>query len=93
MTTRQRYCDHKTYGVGHAILTKYRKESKNDLWMCTFNTLQGKVWFCSKHFARKDQIRFIDEAEAKRLRKQPRTKTVRKKEKNLSDLLDSLRKS
>ena len=93
MTTRQRYCEHKSYGVGYAILTKYRKDSLDDLWMCTFDSLQGKVWYCTKHFSFKEQIRFINDAEAKRLKKQPRTKTVQKKEKNLSDLLDSLRQT
>ena len=92
MSDNQRYCNHKTYGVGYAILTNYRRDSKDDLWMCTFYPPQvkGKSFFCTKHFTRGDEIVFIDDAEAKRLKKQPRTKTVRKKEKNISEILDNL---
>ena len=95
MSDNQRYCEHKSYGVGYAILTDYRRDSQNDLWMCTFYhpQVKGKSWFCTKHFIREEEIKFIDDAEAKRLKKQPRAKTVRKKDKNLSELLDSLRTS
>ena len=93
MSDNQRYCNHSTYGVGYAILTNYRKDRQDDLWMVTFYhpEIKGKSFFCTKHFTRGDEIFFISDAEAQRLKKQPRKKTVRKKDKNLSDLLDSLR--
>ena len=94
-----RYCEHKTYGVGSAQLTRYRKGGDNDLFMVTFQStgLKNKYWFCRKHFMLGDEIEFISEARATELYKQgrkggfkKRTKTVRKDPKNLSDLLDSL---
>tara|TARA_R110000824_G_scaffold326596_1_gene513544 strand:- start:122 stop:409 length:288 start_codon:yes stop_codon:yes gene_type:complete len=95
MTTRQRFINHKTYGVGYAILTKYREESQLDLWMCSFYSTDDKHWFCTKHFSNDGTIGFISEAEAKVLRKQPppkkRTKTVREEPKDLQDFLDKLR--
>jgi len=93
MSNNQRYCNHITYGVGYAILTKYRKDSQDDLWMCFFYStdVKGSSWYCTKHFSRGDEIEFISDDKAKVLKKKPRTKTVRKKDKNLSDLLDSLR--
>ena len=92
MSDNQRYCNHKTYGVGYAILTKYRKDSKDDLWMCYFYhpKVTGSSWYCTKHFTRGDEIEFISDAEAKVLKKKPRTKTVRKNEKNIGDILDSI---
>ena len=92
MTTRQRYIHHKTYGVGYAILTRYRKDSQNDLWMVEFYhpEAKGKSWYCTKDFTHKDEVEFITDAQAKVLRKNPRTKTVRKREKNIGDILDSL---
>ena len=93
------YCEHKTYGVGSAQLTKWRKDRKDDLFMVAFQAtgLQNKYWFCRKHFMLGDDIEFIDEARATELYKQgrnggfkKRTKTVRKDPKNLADLLDSL---
>ena len=95
MTTRQRFIHHKTRGVGYAILTKYRKDSNDDLWMVTFYSpdAKGKSWFCTKHFNRGEEVEFISDAEAKELRRNPskgkRTKTVRKDIKNLQDFLDS----
>ena len=94
-----KYCEHKTYGVGSAQLTKYRKDRKDDLFMVTFQStgFDNRHWFCRKHFLLKDEIEFISEARATELYKQgrnggfkKRTKTVRKDPKNLSDLLDSL---
>ena len=93
------YCEHKTYGVGSAQLTKYRKDRQNDLFMVTFQAMgfHQKYFFCRKHFLLADDIWFISEARATELykegRKSPRakrTKTVRKDPKNFSDLLDSL---
>ena len=93
------YCEHKSYGVGSAQLTKYRKDRKDDLFMVTFQStgFNNKYWFCRKHFQLGDEIEFIDEARASVLykegRKNPRkkqTKTARKDPKNLTDLLDSL---
>ena len=93
MSNNQRYCNHITYGVGYAILTKYRKDSQLDLWMVEFYhpEVKGKSWYCTKHFSRGDEIEFISDDEAKALKRKPKTKTARKKDKNLSDLLDSLR--
>tara|TARA_Y100000593_G_C4276118_1_gene320163 strand:+ start:782 stop:1087 length:306 start_codon:yes stop_codon:yes gene_type:complete len=94
-----KYCEHKTYGVGAAQLTQWRKDRQDDLWMVTFQSIgQKQKWFfCTKHFTLGDEIEFIDEARATELYKQgrnggfkKRTKTVRKKEINLQDLLDSL---
>jgi hypothetical protein len=94
-----KYCEHKTYGVGSAQLTKYRKDGNDDLFMVTFQStgFSNKYWFCRKHFLLKDEIEFISEARADELYKQgrnggfkKRTKTVRKDPKNISDLLDSL---
>ena len=93
------YCEHKTYGVGSAQLTKYRKGGNDDLFMVTFQStgLKNKYWFCRKHFMLGDEIGFISEARATELykegRKNPkkkRTKTVLKEPKNFGDLLDSL---
>ena len=93
------YCEHKTYGVGYAQLTKHRKDRKDDLFMVAFQStgLGNKYWFCRKHFQLADEIEFISEARAYELYKQgrnggfkKRTKTVRKDPKNLADLLDSL---
>ena len=95
-----KYCEHKTYGVGSAQLIKWRKARKDDLWMVGFQAIghNQKWFFCSKHFALGDEITFIDEAratvlykEGRKNPKQKRSKTVRKKEGKLSDLLDSLR--
>ena len=94
-----KYCDHNTFGVGSAQLVKYRKDARDDLFMVTFQS-QGlnNKWFMPRHyFTTGEEIEFIDEAVATRLYKEGRdnprkrrTKTVRKKEKNISDLLDSL---
>ena len=93
------YCEHKTYGVGSAQLTRYRKGGDNDLFMVTFQStgLKNKYWFCRKHFMLAEEIGFISEARATELYKQgrkgglkKRTKTVQKDPKDLSDLLDSL---
>ena len=95
-----KYCEHKTYGVGSAQLVKWRKDRKDDLFMVTFQATGIKQkWFMPrKYFLRGEEIIFIDEARATVLYKEgrqnpkkKRTKTVRKEEKNLSDLLDSLR--
>ena len=101
MTTEEtyKYCEHKSYGVGAAQLIKWRHKPQDNLWMVTFQaTGQNQKWFyCTKHFTLKDEIEFIDEARAMVLYKEgrenpkkKRTKTVRKEQKNLSDLLDSL---
>ena len=65
--------------------------------MVEFQSVTGKYFFLQQEFSLKDDIEFIDDAEASALykdgRKNPRakrTKTVRKDPKNLSDLLDSL---
>jgi len=93
-----KYCEHKTYGVGSAQLVKWRKDRKDDLFMVTFQvTGQNQKWFMPrKRFAIGDEIEFIDEARAtvlyKEGRKNPkkkRTKTVQKREKNITDILDS----
>ena len=93
------YCEHKSYGVGSAQLTKWRKDRKDDLFMVTFQSTGNdqKWWFCRKHFGEGEEVEFIDEARATVLYKQgrnggfkKRTKTVRKDPKNLADLLDSL---
>ena len=96
---RYKYCDHMTFGVGSAQLVKYRKDARDDLFMCTFQS-QGfdKKWFMPRHyFITGEELKFIDEAVATELyregRKNPRkkrTKSVRKTDKNLMDLLDSL---
>ncbi len=94
-----RYCEHKTYGVGSAQLVKWRKDRKDDLFMVTFQSggLNEKWFFPRKYFTAKEEIQFIDEARAYALYKEgrenptkKRSKTVRKKEVNLQDLLDSL---
>jgi len=94
-----RYCDHITFGVGSAQLVKYRKDARDDLFMVTFqSTGQNQKWFMPrKYFTHGEEIKFIDEAVATVLYKEGRdnprkrrTKTVRKKEKNITDLLDSL---
>jgi hypothetical protein len=93
------YCEHKSYGVGSAQLTKYRKDRKDDLFMVTFQStgFNNKYWFCRKDFLLAEEIEFISEARATVLYKEgrgkpkkKRTKTVRKDPKNLSDILDSL---
>ncbi len=97
-----KYCEHKSYGVGSAQLVKWRKDRKDDLFMVTFQAAGIKQkWFMPrKYFTSGDEIVFIDEARAdvlyKEGRRNPqrkRTKNVRKKDKTLSDLLDSLRSS
>ena len=93
-----KYCEHLAYGVGSAQLIKYRKNPQDNLWMVTFQSApKQKSFFCSKHFHSKEEILFIDDAratllykEGRKNPKQKRTKNVRKKGKNLSDLLDSL---
>lgn len=94
-----KYCEHKTYGVGAAQLTQWRKDRQDDLWMVTFQSIgQKQKWFfCTKHFTLGDEIEFIDETRATELykegRKNPkprRTKNVRKREKTIGDILDSL---
>ena len=94
-----KYCDHKTFGVGSAQLVKYRKDARDDLFMVTFQS-QGfdNKWFMPrKYFTLGEEIEFIDEAVATRLYKEgrdnprkKRTKTVPKREKNITDILDSL---
>ena len=94
-----KYCEHKTYGVGSAQLTKYRKDPRDDLFMVTFQSagLNQKWFMPRKYFTLGDEVEFIDEARATRLYKdgrkngfKKRTKPVRKDPKNLSDFLDSL---
>ena len=95
-----KYCDHNTFGVGSAQLVKYRKDARDDLFMVTFQS-QGfeSKWFMPRHyFLSGEEIKFIAEAvatvlykEGRENPKKKRTKTVRKKEVNLQDLLDSLR--
>jgi len=93
-----KYCEHKTYGVGSAQLTKYRKDARDDLFMVTFQVtgIQAKWFFPRKYFTLGDEINFIDEARAVVLYKEgrdnpnkKRTKTVQKRDKSIADLLDS----
>ena len=95
-----KYCEHHTYGVGSAMLTQYRKDSRDDLFMGTFQSMgQNQKWFMPrKYFTIGEEVMFIDEPRATRLYKEgrdnpkkKRTKTVRKKELNLGDLLDSFK--
>jgi len=95
-----KYCEHLTYGVGSAQLVKYRKDDRDDLFMCTFQAMgfKNKWFFPRKYFTAGDDVTFITEAVATRLYKEgrdnpkkKRTKTVRKKELNLGDLLDSFK--
>jgi len=94
-----KYCEHKTYGVGSAQLVKWRKDRKDDLFMVTFQAAGIKQkWFMPrKYFTRGDEIVFIDEARAtvlyKEGRENPRKKRKKadpKREKNISEILDSL---
>lgn len=94
-----KYCEHATYGVGSAQLIKPRKNPQDDLWMVSFQSVgrDKRYFYCTKHFYLMDEIEFISEARATELYKEgrnggfrKRTKNVRKEDKNLSDLLDSL---
>ena len=99
MEDNYRYCKHKKFGVGSAIMTGYRRQSENCLWMVQFQTFEKdeKMWYLTKEFTSKDEIEFISEEEATTLYKKGRKNGVKKKvvdvqtpEENLRDLLDSL---
>ena len=87
-----RYCKHRIYGVGSAILIKHRRKPPANLYMVEFQAYkdQGKFFFLEREFSAGDDIEFIDEAEATKLLKKGRTQSFRKKDKNLGDLLDRL---
>ena len=95
-----RYCNHKSYGVGSALMVKYRRKPQECLWMVSFQSTgqKEKYFFLTRDFTSGEEIEFIDEAQATLLFKEgrdnpkkKRTKTVRKKEINLQDLLDSFK--
>ena len=58
MSDTQHTCEHYQHGIGTAILIKYRRKSKDDLFMCSF----GKVrrFYCRKHLLEGEEIWFSD---------------------------------
>ncbi len=57
MSTRIFTIEHIQYGIGTAILTKYRRDSKLDLFMCSFKGLKGqRSFYCRKHFDEGDEV-------------------------------------
>ncbi len=76
---RQQYINHRTYGVGFAILTKHRKNPANDLWMTTFDARDGKSWFLTRDFTEQDQVAFISAAQAKVLRSRKKKPSTEKR--------------
>ena len=96
---KHKYCKHRVYGVGSAILTQYRRKPELNLYMVEFYEIkeEGKLFFLQKEFTQSEDIEFITPAEASRLYKEARrgnktkrTKNVQNNKKNLSDLLDSI---
>ena len=64
MSNTQLTCEHYQLGIGTAILTKYRKKSKDDLFMCSFRGTYK--FYCRKHFDDGGEIWFSDGKSLKR---------------------------
>ena len=66
--------EHAQYGRGSAILVKHRRNTKDDLFMCSFPVLKNqRTFYCRKNFERGGEIWFVDESEP--VRKPRRTQT------------------
>ena len=98
MEDNYRYCKHKKFGVGSAIMTGYRRQKQNCLWMVQFQNFEPneKMFYLTRDFTSKEEIEFISEDEATILyrqgRKEGKKKVVftEKRDKSISDLLESL---
>ena len=61
--------EHHQYGIGTAILIKYRRDSKCDLFMCSFKGLKGqRTFYCRKHFDDGEEVWWSDGKPRKRSR-------------------------
>ena len=59
--------EHIQYGIGTAILTKYRRKSGDDLFMCSFKGLKGqRTFYCRKHFDDGEEVWWSDGKPRKR---------------------------
>ena len=62
--------EHHKYGRGFAILTKYRRKDRNDLFMCRFG--KTTTFYCRKHFELANEVWFADPVAPRRKRKKSR---------------------
>ncbi len=94
-----RYCEHKIYGVGSAILIKHRRKPDFNLWMVEFQSTKerGKEFYLSRDFISMEEVWIIDEERATALYKEgrkggskKRTINTQKEDPNITDFLDSL---
>ena len=55
---KNRRVEHHTYGLGDAVLVKYRKNAPDDLFMCRFDGLGGsqRTFYCRKDFDEGEEV-------------------------------------
>ena len=59
--------EHHAYGIGTAILIKWRLKRKDDLFMCSFKGLKGqRAFYCRKHFDEGEEVWWSDGTPRKR---------------------------
>ena len=53
--------EHHKYGIGTAILIKWRHKRKDDLFMCSFKGLKDqRAFYCRKHFDDGEEVWWDD---------------------------------
>ena len=53
--------EHHKYGIGTAILIKWRLKRQDDLFMCSFKGLKGsRTFYCRKHFDAGEEVWWSD---------------------------------
>ena len=68
--------EHRTYGIGSALLVKHRRKEKDDLFMCSFKSLKGKTFYCRKHIDDSEDIWWSDGKTRKTDRRRSRTSEI-----------------
>ena len=81
MSDRQKTCEHHQLGIGTAILVKYRRKDKDDLFMCSFRGTY--LFYCRKHFALADEIWFSDGKPRKRRKGKSRAHELEEQLRNM----------
>mgnify|MGYP003123207365 CR=1 FL=1 len=73
-TDNQQTCEHHALGIGTAILIKYRRDRKDDLFMCSFRGTYH--FYCRKHFDLGEEIWFYDGKPRKKIRRKTRAEEL-----------------
>jgi len=61
--------EHHKYGIGTAILIKWRHKRSDDLFMCSFKGLKGsRTFYCRKHFDEGEEVWWSNGTPLKRVK-------------------------